>query len=130
MKKKMLQLIILSSAALLSALLLGCEQPLQEGQTYHRVSNAWPLWDQEKWEGENPDGTTWTREKGDACCWLSTWDKERRYDARGMLIYKKEKSGFFPLYSHMIEESDEFRLKEGNVLIFPYRSYRRKTAGD
>lgn len=130
MKTKMLRLTVLLFSALLFASLVGCEQPLEEGQTYHRITNAWPLWSVEKWEGQEPDGTTWTREKGDACCWLSTWDKERKYDSRGMLIYKKEKSGFFPLYSHMIEESDEFRLKEGAVLIFPYRSYRVKTHSD
>ena len=112
------------------ACLAGCEQPTVPGETYHKVSNAWPLFTFEKSEGIQDDGTKWKKEKGDAVFWLSTWDKEKRYDKDGFLIYRKEKSGFFPLWVTEIEESQEFRTKQGSVLILPYKSHRIKTAGE
>ena len=121
---------ILVSAALALAVSAGCEQP-QPGETYHKLVTAWPVFDLEKWEGEEPDGATWEKEKGDAICWLSTWEKEKRYDKDGYLTHKKENSGFFPLYSTKFEETPEFIHKEGTVLlIFPYISHRSKIEGN
>lgn len=107
---------------------LGCEQTtIPPGETYHKVSSAWPLFDVEKSEGIEPDGSKWQKEKGDAICWLSTWEKEKKYDKDGFLIYRKERDSFFPLYTHEVEETKEFKTKQGNVLIFPYYSRRAKT---
>ena len=64
----------------------GCERPLPPGETYHKVSSAWPLFDLEKSEGIEPDGSKWQKEKGDACCWLQTWEKEKRYDKDGFFV--------------------------------------------
>ena len=105
----------------------GCEQPVKPGETYHKVSAAWPLFDVEKSEGIEDDGTKWQKEKGDALFWLSTWEKEKRYDKDGFLIYRKERDGFFPIYTNEIEEDKEFRTKKGAILVFPYYSRRAKT---
>ncbi len=107
----------------------GCQQPLLPGETYHKLTVAWPIFDVEKSEGVDENGIKWVKEKGDAICWLATWDKERRYDKDNFLVYRKEKDGFFPIYSNEIEESEEFRSKQGAVLVFPYKSYRVKTPG-
>ena len=115
-----------SGLAALALASVGCEQPLAEGQTYHKLHAAWPLFDVEKWEGVNEDGTTWKKERGDACCWLATWEKEKKYDKNGFQIYSKERSGFFPLFSNEKEESEEFTLKNGMFLFSPYESYRKK----
>ena len=122
-------LLTIALAAGLAALALasvGCEQPLAEGQTYHKLHVAWPLFDVEKWEGVNEDGSTWKKERGDAICWLATWEKDRTYDKNGFQTYFKERSGFFPLYSTEKEESEEFVSKKGMVLFSPYESYRKK----
>ena len=121
---------ILALSAVALTLTAGCEQPQMPGETYHKLATAWPIFDLEKWEGEEPDGTRWEKEKGDAVCWLATWEKEKRYDKDGYLIYEKEKNGFFPLYSTKFEESPEFVHKEGTILLFPYISHRTKTEGE
>jgi len=105
---------------------VGCEQPLRENETYHKKAVAWPLFDVEKWEGINPeDGTRWKREVGDMLI-LATWETEERFDKDDFRIYRKEKSGFFPLWFTEIEESEAFVNKKGSVLIYPYESKRLK----
>ena len=73
------------------------------------------------------DGTTYEKEKGDAACWLSTWEKEKRYNQDGRLIYYRKRTGFFPLFDHLEEETDEFTYKEGRILLSPYVTRRKKT---
>ena len=123
------QLLVLASPVVIvcaAVMLCGCHQ-MQPGETSHKVTTAWPLFDVEKSSGINPeDGSRWEKEKGDACCWLSTWDKEKRYDKDNFLIYRKEKSGFFPIWSAEVEETKEFKKRSGAVLIFPYQSYMTK----
>ncbi len=114
-------------ACLGAVLVGGCEQPNQKQETYNKKIVAWPLFDLEKTEGVNEDGTTWRKEKGDQICWLITWEKEKTYDKDGFVIYRKEKSAFFPLYSDEEEESAEFRIHKGMVLVFPFYSKRDKT---
>jgi len=104
----------------------GCEQPPLEGETYRKVAVAWPLFDFEIVEGQTADGLTWRKEKGDACAWLASWDKEKRYDEHGFLVYRKEKSAFFPFYYDQIEESKTFREHKGAILIFPFVSRTNK----
>ncbi|MBN2375760.1 MAG: hypothetical protein JXD22_05140 [Sedimentisphaerales bacterium] len=108
------------------SLLTGCEQPLEPGMTYHKLSSAWPIFDLEKWEGVEEGGITWKREKGDACCWLATWENNERFDKEGFRIYRKEKSGFFPIYATEVEETEKFINKQGSVLFYPYKSQRIK----
>ncbi len=106
----------------------GCEQPLGPGMTYHTVTNLWPIFDVEKSEGIDDDGTRWKKEKGDAVCWLSTWEKEEKRDKEGFLIYSlKKESSFLGLFSSEVEETEKYRNKKGNVLFWPYQSRRRKT---
>lgn len=105
---------------------VGCQETPLPGETYRKKAIAWPLFDFEKTAGINPDGTKWEKEKGDAICWLSTWEKERTYDQDGTLISRKERDGFFPLWSTEIEETQEFRHRKGAVLLFPHESYRKK----
>ncbi len=119
--------LILAGLALL--VFSGCQQPLRPGETYHKLTVAWPFFDVEKSEGIDENGIKWVKEKGDAVCWLATWDNEKRYDKDNFLVYRKEKGAFFPFYSNEIEESEEFRSKQGAVLVFPYKSYRVKTPG-
>jgi hypothetical protein len=119
--------LILAGLALF--VLAGCQQPLQPGETYHKLTVVWPIFDVEKSEGIDENGLKWQKEKGDACCWLATWEKEYKYDKDGFRVYRKEKDGFFPIYSNQIEETEEFRSKQGAILLFPYQSYRVKTAG-
>jgi len=119
--------LILAGLALL--VFSGCQQPLRPGETYRKLTVAWPIFDVEKSEGIDENGVKWVKEKGDAVCWLATWDNEKRYDKDNFLIYRKEKGGFFPFYFNEIEESEDFRSKQGAVLVFPYKSYRVKTPG-
>jgi len=116
-------LLAVSLTLMLSA---GCEQPKAPGQTYHKIVALWPILDLEKWEGANDDGTRWQKEKGDMICWLGTWEKERRYDKDGFLVYNKQKSMFFPIAGGEEEETDQFLSKKGSFLIWPYQSYRDK----
>lgn len=105
---------------------MGCQETPLPGETYRKKASAWPLFEFEKTAGTNPDGTTWEKEKGNAAFWLSTWEKERTYDQDGVLIYRKEKSGFFPFNSDEIEETPEFRRHTGAILLFPFESYQKK----
>ena len=110
---------------LLLALTAGCEQPLPPGQTYHKEVILWPIFDVKEWEGTDA-GTRWIKEEGDVCI-LGAWKKEKRYDDEGFLVYNREESIFFPLYSTQIEETEEFEHKKGSVLLWPYESYRDKS---
>ncbi|MBN1845191.1 MAG: hypothetical protein JW810_05875 [Sedimentisphaerales bacterium] len=112
-------------------LLVGCEQPLGEGITYHKTSTLWPIFDVEKIEGVQEDGTHWKQEKGDAVAWMMTWEKEERYDKDNFLIYEKKNDAFlWGLFSSKLEETEQFRHKKGNVLFWPYDSRRVKTVAD
>ncbi len=107
----------------------ACEHTPLPGETYRKVANAWPIFDQEKTAGVTEDGGRWEKEKGDACVWLSTWEKEKRYDKDGFLIYRKEKDAFFPFYWSEEEENEEFREHKSAVLfLFPYYSRQAKSA--
>jgi len=104
----------------------GCQETPLPGETFRKKASAWPLFEFEKTAGINEDGSRWEKEKGSAVCSLSTWAREKTYDKDGMLMYRKEQSGFFPLTSEEIEETRDFRRHKGAVLIFPYESYRKK----
>ena len=117
-------LLILPALALSS--MAGCEQQQKEGQVYHKLSSAWPLFDIEKWEGADPDGSHWKKEKGDALCWLAIWEKEEKYDKDNFRIYRKKKSSFFPLFSAEVEETPDFKKRWGSILFYPYHSERKK----
>ena len=106
--------------------LTGCEQPLAEGETYHKKTIAWPLFDIERSEGVTEQNIHWKKEKGDAIAWLSSWEKEEHRDKKGFVVYRKERSTFFPLWSTEIEETEEYQRKWGSVLMYPYRSDRKK----
>jgi len=127
-RRRYFGLFILPTALfLLIFLSVGCQQAPQAGETYRKIAVAWPLFDFKNTKGVKEDGTTWEKEKGDACFWLSIWEKERGYDKDGFLIYRKEKSGFFPFYIDELEESKEFREHKGMVLLFPFYSRQVKT---
>ncbi|MBN1765424.1 MAG: hypothetical protein JW860_09230 [Sedimentisphaerales bacterium] len=106
----------------------GCQKaPLAGEETYRKEAFVWPVFDFEKTRGINEDGTTWEKEKGDACFWLASWEKERRYDKDNFLIYRKERSGIFPFCSDEEVEDMEFSEHRGSVLIFPFYSKKSKT---
>ena len=116
-----------ASMGILALVLVGgCEKP-RPGETYAKKSVAWPLFDQERREGINPDGIKWQMDKGDMIVWLGSWDKMRTYDQNGVLIYRKERSTFIPFYNAEVEESPEFITKHGGVLFFPYYSRQART---
>ena len=119
--------IVFLAGAVVFSVLAGCDQPLGPGETYHRLTSAWPIFDLEKSEGVGENGIRWKKEKGDAVCWLASWEKEQRFDKDNFLIYRKERNTFFPFYSTEVEESEEFIHKWGTVLFYPYRSKRIKT---
>ena len=121
-------LLFLMTASLPLTFSSGCQQTPLPGETYRKIAVAWPIFDFEITKGISDDGSTWEKEKGDACCWLSTWEKEKRYDKNNFLIYSKEKSAFFPIFFDEIEESKEFREHKGAVLIFPFYSRKVKSA--
>jgi hypothetical protein len=104
----------------------GCEQP-QEGVTYKKEVGAWPIYDLHRTEGVSADGIKWQKEKGD-CCLLGYWDKEKRYDKDGFLVYRKESSLFVPFASSFVEEDQKSITKGGSFLFFPNKTYRDKTA--
>ena len=107
---------------------LGCEQPLGPGITYHKKVVLFPIFDVEKIEGTDEDGTRWKTEKGDAVAAISIWEKEERYDKDNFLIYSKKKDVvLWGLFSSDEEETEEFRNKKGNILFWPHESKRLKT---
>jgi hypothetical protein len=107
---------------------LGCEQELGPGITYHKKIVLFPIFDVEKIEGTDQDGTRWKTEKGDAVAFLSAWEKEERYDKDNFLIYSKKKDAvLWGLFSSDEEETEEFRNKKGNILFWPHESKRLKT---
>ena len=125
---KLLSIAFLTLAFVTLPILTGCQQTPLEGETYRKVAVAWPLFDFEKTRGTNPDGSTWKKEKGNAICWLQTWEKHAIYDKDGYVISRKEKDTFFPLFSDEIEETKEYRIHKGSVLIFPFYSRQTKQA--
>jgi hypothetical protein len=104
----------------------GCEQP-QQSMTYNKDVVVFPFYDLHRTEGVTADGVKWQKEKGDSCL-LAWWDKEKRYDKDGFLVYRKETSVFIPFGGSTIEEDPKSLRKEGSVLLLPYKSYRDKTA--
>jgi len=113
-------------ACVLVVVLSGCQRVPLPGETSYKESNAGPLYYFENIGGVNEDGSTWKKEKGNAICWLSYWEKDKKYDKDGFLLEAKEKSGFFPLWSSELTEGKDFREHKASFLIFPYHS---RTAG-
>jgi hypothetical protein len=104
----------------------GCQEP-QATTTYSKDVVIWPIYDLHRSEGLTADGVKWQKEKGD-CVLLGYWDKEKKYDKDGFLIYRKEKSLFVPFASSSVEEDQKSITKEGAFLFFPNKTYRDKTA--
>jgi len=113
-------------ACAMVVMLAGCQRVPLPGETSYKESNAGPIYYFENIGGVNEDGSTWKKEKGNACCWLSYWERDKKYDKDGFLLEAKEKSGFFPLWSSEETESKELREHKATFLIFPYHS---RTAG-
>jgi hypothetical protein len=116
----------LVGAGMFVAMLSGCQRVPLPGETAYKESNAGPIYYFENIEGVNEDGSTWKKERGNACCWLSYWDREKKYDKDGFLLEAKEKSGFFPIWSSEEIESKELKEHKATFLCFPYQS--RSTA--
>ncbi len=127
MTGKCLSCLSFVTAAFLAGWLGGCEQPTP-GVTYSKDVNVWPFYTLKKMEGKDESNhIKWYKENG-SCCILAGWEKEKRVDAQGFVIYRKEKSVFFPIAGGETEESEQAISKQGMVLLFPYKSYRDKTA--
>jgi hypothetical protein len=115
---------------ILVILLLGAVSGCQQNPattTYSKDVVIWPIYDLHRSEGLTEDGVKWQKEKGD-CLLLGYWDKEKKYDKEGFLVYRKEKSFFFPFASSSVEEDQKSITKEGAFLFFPNKTYRDKTA--
>ena len=121
--------VMLGLLAVMVVALAGCEQKLQPGETYHKLSVAWPIFDVEKSEGVGQDGVHWKKEKGDAAFWLATWEKLQKFDKEDDVVYRKERKTFIPLYNAEVEESPQFKKTWGSVLFYPYSSYDKNAAG-
>jgi len=127
MKSKCLSCLSFVAAAVLAVWAGGCEQPTP-GTTYSKDVNVWPFYTLKKTEGKDEaNNVRWFKENG-SCCILAGWEKEKKVDAQGFVIYRKEKGIFFPIASNEVEESETMLNKQGSFLIFPYKSYRDKTA--
>ncbi len=107
----------------------GCQPGLQPGETSHKLSVAWPIFDVEKSEGISADGVHWKKEKGDAAFCLSSWERVQKFDKEDNLVYRKERKTFIPLYNAEMEESQQGTKTWGSVLLYPYTSYDKNTAG-
>jgi hypothetical protein len=118
----------LGALALMIVGLGGCQPGVQPGETYHKLTVAWPIFDVEKSEGVGQDGVRWTKEKGDAVFWLASWEKTQKFDNGNNEIYDKERSTGLPFYNAQREESQQFIKTWGSVLLFPYESYTDKNA--
>jgi hypothetical protein len=114
--------------AVMVVALAGCEQPLKQGETYHKVSVAWPIFDVEKSEGVSQDGVHWKKETGDAACWLSSWEKIQKFDKEDNQIYRKERKTFIPFYNAEMEKNQQGTKTWGSVLFYPYSSYNKSAA--
>ena len=112
----------LGALALVAVALGGCEPALQQGETYHKLTVAWPIFDVEKSEGVGQDGVRWTREKGDAAFWLASWEKTKKFDKCNNEIYDKERSTGIPFFNKEREESQRSIKTWGSVLFCPYES--------
>jgi hypothetical protein len=119
---------ILGLLGVMVVALAGCEQKLQPGETYHKLSVAWPLFDVEKTAGVE-SGVRWEKEKGDAAFWLATWDKTRKFDNGDTVVYRKERKTFIPFYNAEVEETPQYIKTWGSVLFYPYSSYDKEGAG-
>ena len=117
-------LVSLVMGSVMVVMLTGCQRVPLPGETSYKESNAGPIYYFEKIEGVNEDGSTWKKEKGNAICWLSYWEKDKTYDKDGFLIAAKEKEGFFPIWSSEITQDKDFREHKASFLIFPYESRR------
>ncbi len=122
--------LLLALGAAVLATAVGCARTPLPGETSYKKSVAWPIFDVEKIEGVDKNGTKWIKEKGDACCFLATWSKQYKYDKDHFLIYSKTHSAFFPFYSDDKEETPTFKEHNASVLFFPYQSRQLKTDQD
>lgn len=119
--------LVLALTCITLPILTGCQQEPLSGETYRKEASAWPLFGFQNSKGVNEDGSTWEKEKGDAFAGLQTWDRQATYDKDGYVISRTEKSGFFPISSDEIEETREYRIHKGTVLLlFPFYSKRAK----
>jgi hypothetical protein len=112
----------LVSACAMVVMLAGCQRVPLPGETAYKESNAGPIYYFENIEGVNEDGSTWKKERGNACCWLSYWERQKKYDKDGFLLEAKEKSGFFPIWSSEETQSKELKEHKATFLCFPYQS--------
>ncbi len=76
--------------AVMVVAIAGCQPGLQPGETSHKLSVAWPIFDVEKSEGISADGVHWKKEKGDAAFCLSSWEKLQKFDKEDNLVYRKD----------------------------------------
>ncbi len=116
-------LLVLTAMGAIS--LAGCEKTLEPGETYHKVSVGFPIFDVDRSEGVEADGTQWEKVKGDAAVLLYTWDFNRKYCKQEM-VYRKERKTFIPFYSVNVEETPEYKKTWGMILLFPYSSNQLK----
>ena len=115
--------------AMLAVAAAGCEQKLQPGETYHKVSVAWPLFDVVRSAGVDSAGVHWEKETGDAACFLSTWETLKKFDNGDNVTYRKERKTFIPLYNAELEETPQYTKTWGSVLFYPYSSYDKDAPG-
>ena len=115
--------------AVMVVAIAGCQPGLQPGETSHKLSVAWPIFDVEKSEGISADGVHWKKEKGDAAFCLSSWEKLQKFDKEDNLVYRKERKTFIPLYDAEVEDNPQFTKTWGSVLLFPYQSYEKNAEG-
>ena len=119
--------IVIGAMAMMVVAVAGCQPAPQQGETYHKITVAWPIFDIDKSEGVGQDGVRWTKEKGDAAFFLASWEKTRKFDKYNNEIYDKERSTGIPFYNKEREESQQFTKTWGSVLFCPYQSYTDKT---
>jgi hypothetical protein len=117
----------LGALVVMAVALTGCQPALQQGETYHKLTVAWPIFDIEKSEGVGQDGVRWTKEKGDAAFWLASWERTTKFDKCNNEIYDKERSTGIPFFNKEREESQQFIKTWGSVLFCPYQSYTDKS---
>lgn len=129
MLRKSVVVCFLALAMMPWVLLCGCESHDFRNQTDYSVTTAWPLFDVEKRQGVKDDGVKWEYEKGDAFCWLATWEKRVEYSPDGTIVYRKKRSGFFPLFHEEIVETKGLTTKKGMILIYPYESEHKLDGG-
>ena len=105
-------LIAIATVLLLSA---GCGPKL--GTTHSSSIELWPIFDIDKSQGVNEDGSTWVSEDGDAVL-IVHWSDRKTYDTNGLVIECANDSEIWPFFNTSCAKGPDGKSSSGTILLF------------